>query len=106
MATELPCDVCQSNPTQLVITMAATGDTVGVCARCVLPWAKKLDQDIRDLERAVNGPGEADSGPVAGTDPPDVDTRPRRAPRASKRAQRVPDTEAVDPSETQPAADD
>lgn len=106
MATELPCDVCQSNPTQLVITMAATGDTVGICARCVLPWAKKLDGEIKALERAVNGPAEADSGPVGGTDPDDVDTTPRRAPKASKRRQTVPSSETVEPAETAPAADE
>lgn len=90
MATDLPCDVCQSNPTQLVITMTATGDTVGVCARCVLPWAKQLDKEIRDLERAVNGPAEAAQEAVQAMDPPDVDTRPARAPKARKRTLQLP----------------
>ena len=106
MATELPCDICQANPTQLVITMTATGDTVGTCARCVLPWAKQLDKEIRDLDRAVNGPGEADSGPPEGSDPSDVDTRPARAPKAPKRRQAAPVGAVEQDTETTPPADD
>jgi hypothetical protein len=83
MAQPIPCDICGETTADLVVTVIADGQVIGVGVECLLDWALPIAEAY--AQAVAREAGDRGTVNVAALDPPDMDVSgPAEAPQEAQ----------------------